>query len=67
MGIGSYEGTILRGISFVALQTDIRSAPEQFAIVGVFVIFAWQNQLMHRKIDKYLFVFKNNAFQLRFT
>ena len=29
---------------FVALQTDIRSATEQFAIVGVFVIFAWQNE-----------------------
>ena len=47
MGIGSYEGTILRGIPFVALQTDIRSATEQFAIVGVFVIFAWQNELMY--------------------
>ena len=32
---------------FVALQTDIRSATEQFAIVGVFVIFAWQNELMY--------------------
>ena len=47
MGIGSYEGTILRGIPSVALQIDIRSAAEQFAIVGVFVVFAWQNELMY--------------------